>query len=533
MSADDGYAAWLSSFRWDVPEAFNIATAILERHSPQALALIDARDGAPTRRFTFGELDVLSNRLANILYDKGIVPEDRVAILLPQRAETAVAHFATYKVGAIALPLFTAFGAEALRYRLKDAAVRCVLTDRAGSERVQALGDELPELETVLDVDSPAFEGLMADAEPWCAHEATHAEDAALIIYTSGTTGAPKGAVHAHRVLLGHLPGVEMPHEWFPQAGDRFWTPADWAWIGGLLDVLLPSLYHGVPVVAGPGGPFDPERAVRFLREHAIKNVFFPPTALRLMRRALPHLEGPRLRSIGSGGEPLGDDILDWVRQSFGCAVNEFYGQTEANLLVAGMASAFPRRGGAIGRAVPGHTIAIVDDEGHVAPYDEPGHIAVHAPDPVMFLGYWSNPEATRAKYRGDWLVTGDIGRMDHEGYVTFLGRDDDLINSAGYRIGPAELEAAIGAHPDVAQVAVVGVPDADRGEAVVACVVTREGVAGTDELAETLQARVRDAVGRHACPRAVVFRESLPLTATGKVLRRDLRAMLAVDRDP
>jgi len=532
MTADGGYAAWQAGFRWRVPTAFNIATSILERHPSDALALIDARTDAPTRAYGYGELDLLSNRLANALFARGIALEDRVAVLMPQRAEVAVAHFAVYKTGGIVVPLFSAFGDEALRFRLKDAGVRFVVADARGAERVRALKADLDALEAVLDVDAPAFAQELAAADTWCAHEATHAEDPALIIYTSGTTGAPKGAVHAHRVLLGHLPGVEMPHERFPQPGDRFWTPADWAWIGGLLDVLLPSLYHGVPVVAGPGGKFDPERVAAFLADHEIRNVFFPPTALRLLRRAEPELGDVHLRTIGSGGERLGDEMASWVRERFGCEVNEFYGQTEANLVVAGMASSFSRRPGAIGRAVPGHTVAIVDDAGHVQAYDEPGHIALHQPDPVLFLGYWNNPEATQAKYRGDWFLTGDVGRIDHDGYVTFLGRSDDVINAAGYRIGPAELEAVLSEHPEVAEVAVVGIPDPTRGEAVVACVVPRRPEGGDDALARDLQRRVREAVGPHATPREVVFRASLPLTATGKVLRRDLRALLAADRD-
>ncbi len=531
MTADAGYAEWLASFRWRVPKAFNLATAILDRQPPDRLALIDARDDAPTRRFTFGELDIWSNRFANVLFERGIVPQDRVAILMPPRAEVAVAHFAIGKTGTIALPLFAGYGVEALRFRLKDASARLVIADREGSERARALQADLPELEHVIDVDSAAHAGEIERAEPWCAHEPTHAEDPALILYTSGTTGAPRGAVHAQRVLLGHLPGVEMAHHPFPQAGDRFWTPVDWAWIGGLLDVVLPSLFHGVPIVAGPGGTFDSDRVAAFLAEHEIKNVFAPPTPLRLMRSAGPDLGGVALRTIACGGEPLGEDVVAWVKQAFGCAINEVYGQTEANLLVAGMATSFPRAPGAIGRAVPGHTIAIVDPQGHVLPWNEPGLIAVHRPDPVIFLGYWNQPEATQARFLGDWLVTGDVGRMDPDGYVTFIGRDDDLMTAGGHRIGPAELEAVLGAHPDVAQVAVVGVPEADRGEAVVACVVLREGAEGTDALVRALQTRASDALGRHAVPRDVVFRQSLPLTATGSVLRRDLRAMLAVDR--
>jgi acetyl-CoA synthetase len=530
MSSPDPYAEWRARFRWEVPRHFNIATAILDRQPAEALALIDARAGRPTASYTFRELDEGSNRLANLLIDKGLLPGERVAILLPQRVETLLAHLATYKSAAVALPLFTAFGQEALRYRLLDSGARIVLTDSDNAGRVRALEEELPGLEHVLDVDSPTFAAALAEAEPWAAHERTKAEDPALIIYTSGTTGAPKGAVHAHRVLLGHLPGVTMPHAGFPQEGDRFWTPADWAWIGGLLDVLLPSLYHGVPVVAGPGGKFEPLEAVAFMARHGVRNVFMPPTALRLLRAADVDASAVRLRTMASGGERLGDELVAWVQAAFGVAIDEFYGQTEANLIVSGMSDAFPRRGGAIGKAVPGHEVAIVDERGRPVPAGDLGTIAVQRPDPVMFLGYWNDPEATRAKFRGDWLVTGDMGRMDGDGYVTFVGRDDDLINSAGYRIGPAEVEAALAEHPAVAQVAVIGLPDAERGEAVVACIVLRPDVAGTDALAAELQDRARAVVGRHAYPRRIVFRPSLPLTATGKVLRRDLRATLAVE---
>ncbi|MEO1090283.1 MAG: AMP-binding protein [Pseudomonadota bacterium] len=530
MVLKPSYTAWREGFRWRIPKRFNIASAIFDRNDPEQLALIDARGTAQLRAYRFGELDVLSNRLANVLIDRGLMPGDRVGILMPQRADTAIVHLAVYKAGAVAVPLFVAFGQEATRFRLFDSGAAFVLTDQDNAERVRAIAREREGGVVVIDVDDARFARDLEATDSWCAHEATDADDPALIIYTSGTTGAPKGAVHGHRVLLGHLPGVEMPHEGFPQPNDRFWTPADWAWIGGLLDVLLPSLYHGVPVVAGPGGKFDPHAAVGFMARHEVRNVFMPPTALRLMRRAEVDASAVRLRTMGSGGEPLGDDLVAWVRQSFGVEVNEFYGQTEANLLVSGMASSFPRRGNAIGRAVPGHRVAVVGETGEPVPANTPGLIALAMPDPVAFLGYWNDLEATRAKYQGTWLVTGDVGRIDDEGYVTFLGRSDDLINSAGYRIGPSEVEAAIQGHPDVAQVAVVGVPDAERGEAVVACVVLRTDTTPEPDLLQRLGERVRGSVGGHAVPRRVVVRESLPLTATGKVLRRDLRALLAVD---
>ena len=330
------------------------------------------------------------------------------------------------------------------------------------------------------------------------------------------------------RGLLGHLPGVQMPQEQFPQPGDRFWTPADWAWIGGLFDVLMPSLYFGVPVVAGPGGRFDPEAALAFMARYGIRNLFMPPTALRLMARTGldPLAAGVRLRSMGSGGERLGDALVDWVREKFAVGVNEFYGQTEANLLVANMQSLLPRRSGSMGVPVPGHDVAVIGGAGERLPPGEVGDIAVRRPDPVMFLGYWNNPEATAAKFRGDWLVTGDMGRSDPDGYLSFVGRSDDLINSSGYRIGPAEIEECLTRHPAVALAAVIGVPDAIRGERIKAFLVLKPGIAGDAELEESIRGLVRSRLAAHEAPRDIAFVDALPLTATGKIVRAELRAL-------
>jgi len=348
-----------------------------------------------------------------------------------------------------------------------------------------------------------------------------------MMIYTSGTTGPPKGALHGHRVLLGHLPGVQLPHEFLPQPGDRTWTPADWAWAGGLLNILLPSLYFGVPVVAGPRGKFGPEAAFALMARPAVRNVFMPPTALRFMRKAGvdPLAMGVRLRSMGSGGERLGDETLAWVKERFGITVNEFYGQTECNLVVSSCASLLPHRPGAMGVAVPGHEVAIIDEAGAPLPAGQAGAIAVRRPDPVMFLGYWNNPEATAAKFRGDWLVTGDLGRMDADGWFTHLGREDDVINSAGYRIGPAEIEEVLLKHDAVALCAAVGVPDELRGERIKAFIVPREGVRRDAALTAAIQDFVRTRLAAHEYPREIAFIDELPLTATGKVRRVELRA--------
>jgi acetyl-CoA synthetase len=390
----------------------------------------------------------------------------------------------------------------------------------------------LPQLQTVIVTGDHApagvlrFDDLLRDARGEFTPADTGLDDPALIIYTSGTTGNPKGALHAHRVLRGHLPGVELPHEFFPQHDDLFWTPADWAWIGGLLDVLLPSWHHGVPVLAHRARKFDPEYAFELLAKHGVRNAFFPPTALKLMRQ----VKAPRerynyaLRSIGSGGETLGGEMLSWGQEAFGLTINEFYGQTECNLVLGNCAGLMDVCPGSMGRAVPGHEVAIIDDTGRVLSDGQHGHIAVRRPDPVMFLEYWNNPQATQEKFIGDWLLTGDLGKRDSEGYFWYLGRTDDVITSGGYRIGPAEVEDSLLKHPAVAMAAVIGSPDPIRTEVVKAFVVLADGTSPTHELTRQIQEHVKHQLAAHEYPREIEFVKELPLTTTGKIIRRELR---------
>lgn len=532
----DSYDAVRAAFRWRVPARYNIGVDACDRWADGSgrLALLHRRDDGGTERISFDALKARTNRLANTLRAHGIRRGDRVAVLLPQVPETAVAHLAAFKLGAVSVPLFQLFGEQALEFRLRDCGAAALVTDATGLAKLAGIRAGLPALRAVFAVDGAgdgaldlaALTGRASDA---FAPEDTAADDPAVIIYTSGTTGSPKGALHAHRVLLGHLPGVEMPQELFPQPGDLFWTPADWAWIGGLLDVLLPSLHHGVPVLAHRTAKFDPESALRLMAECGVRNAFLPPTALKMLRAVPdPARFGQKLRSVGSGGETLGAELLDWGRAAFGCAINEFYGQTECNLVVANCSTILPVRPGSMGRAVPGHEVAVVDAEGHPVPHGTEGTIAVRRPDPVMFLGYWNNPEATAAKFAGDWLLTGDQGAEDADGYFRFVGRDDDVITSAGYRIGPGEIEDCLLRHPAVAMAAVVGVPDALRTERVAAVVVPAAGVAPDEALAREIQGFVRTRLAAHAYPREVHFAESLPMTATGKVMRREIRDTLA-----
>ncbi len=531
----DSYDEVRARFRWSIPARCNIAEEACDRWADGSgrTAMIHLAEDGTAERISFDELHRRACRLANALLAQGVARGDRIGVLLPQCPEAAVAHLAAYRIGAVAVPLFLLFGEDALEYRLADCAAAALVTDAAGLAKLTVIRERLPALRTVLALgggpgalDLAAEMGRARDSQ---ACVATGPDDPAVIIYTSGTTGSPKGALHAHRVLRGHLPGVELPQERFPQPGDLYWTPADWAWIGGLLDVLLPSLFHGVPVLAHRMTKFDPEHAFRLMSGHGVRNAFLPPTALRMLRAVPdPARFGHRLRSIGSGGESLGAEMLDWGRGAFGLTINEFYGQTECNLVVSSCAGLFPVKPGAIGKPVPGHEVAILDAHGTPLPPDSEGDIAVRAPDPVMFLGYWNKPDATREKYRGDWLVTGDRGVIDGEGYVTFVGRDDDVITSAGYRIGPGEVEDCLLRHPAIAAAAVIGLPDKLRTERVAAVVVPKPGVTPTPELARDIQDFIRTRLAGHLYPRQVEFTDALPQTATGKIMRGVLRRRYA-----
>jgi acetyl-CoA synthetase len=543
------YAEMTARFAWTVPDRYNIGADICDRHCQgpdggAAPAIIEEGPDGTVRRYSFADLRGASSRLANVLAGRGVAPGDRVAVLLGQQSETAVAHVAAWRLGAISVPLFTLFGLDALSFRLADSGATALITDAAQIARVEGLLPDLPDLRTVLCLGAGstaagdpgqrivAWDAAMAAASDQRAPADTGPDDPALIIYTSGTTGKPKGALHGHRVLLGHLPGVELPQNLFPQPGDLFWTPADWAWIGGLIDVLLPSLHHGVPVLAQRAAKFDPEAALALMARHGVRNAFLPPTALKMLRRVEdPRRFGARLRSIGSGGETLGAELLDWGRETFGLTINEFYGQTECNLVVGNCAEVFPVRPGSMGRPIPGHTVAVIDPAtGTPVPTGDLGSIAVRRPDPVMFLGYWNNPEATAKKFVGDWLLTGDTGRRDEDGYLWFVGRDDDVITSAGYRIGPGEVEDCLMKHPAVAMVAVVGMPDPERTEVVTAFVVPGPGAleqhGGEEGLTRALQTFAKANHAAYAYPRRIRFLDELPMTTTGKIMRKDLRAL-------
>jgi acetyl-CoA synthetase len=524
------YDALYRSFRWQVPARYNIGVDVCDRwaaREPGRTAIFNLGADGAVEEIGYGTLRERSNRLANVLAARGIGRGDRVAILLPQSPAVAVSHIAIYKLGAVALPLAMLFGVEAIAYRLADSGARALITNAQGLAKLA--GARADGLDLVLSLDGAAdgaedFHAQLARAASDFTPVATAADDPALMVYTSGTTGPPKGALHAHRVLLGHLPGIEVPHEFLPRPGDRFWTPADWAWAGGLLNVLLPALHYGVPVVAHKFEKFDPEQAYALMARMGVRNAFIPPTALRMLRSVPPPAGALRLRSVGSGGEALGAETYEWGKSALGVTINEFYGQTECNLVLSSCAAIGVSRAGAIGKPVPGHRVAVIRPDGARCAPGELGQIAIARPDPVMFLEYWGKADATRDKFIGDWMTTGDQGVADEDGYIHFIGRDDDVITSAGYRIGPTEIEDCLIRHPAVALAAVVGKPDAVRTEIVKAFIVLKSGHAPSEALAADIQGFVRTRLSAHEYPREVAFIEQMPMTTTGKVIRRLLR---------
>jgi acetyl-CoA synthetase len=537
LAPSKNYSDLVQNFSWQIPGAYNIGIDVCDRHADGSgrLALLFVDEAHRCRRYTFDDFRSLSNRFANVLAAAGLRRGDRVGILLPQMPETAIAHLAAFKAGLISLPLFALFGEQALEFRLADSAAKAVVTDKVGLAKIASIINRLPCLERiyvtgtdVLATGAPdgvtMFHTSIERAVDAFVPVRTSADEPALLIYTSGTTGNPKGALHAHRVLLGHLPGLELAHDFFPRPGDLYWTPADWAWIGGLLDVLLPAWHHGVPVLASSTRKFDPELALRLMAEHKVRNAFLPPTALKLMRQVKKRQPGLELRTIASGGESLGEELLGWGQETFGLTINEFYGQTECNMVVSNNAHLFPVKPGSMGRAVPGHRVCVVDDAGSELPRGEVGVLGVGRPDPVMFLQYWQDAASTAQTFAGNYLLTGDLARQDHDGYFTFVGRSDDLITSASYRIGPGEIEDCLIKHPAVSMAAVVGVPDPIRTQAVKAWLVLRPEYVPSDDLVLEIQNFVRKHLGAHEYPRYVAFTDSLPLTATGKIIRPELR---------
>ncbi len=529
------------SFKWNIPEFYNIASDTVDQDIYQnRIALINFLKDGKIEEWSFVDIKRYANKLANVFDHFHLEANARIGIILGQCPETAIAHMACFKSGKISIPLFNLFGTDALHYRLLNSRASLVICDNIGLNKIFEINDRLPDLKKIICIDSNNeknnvfdFKKLIEKASDSYSTKKTKASDPALIIYTSGTTGGPKGALLPHRSLLGHIPGVEIPHEFLSSSEpvtDLFWTPADWAWIGGLFDVLLPAWHFGIPVVSYRSQKFDPEFTFDLISKLEIKNTFLPPTALKMMKSFNPTktVKNLKLRTVGSGGEALGEDLLEWGKKILGVCINEFYGQTECNLTVSNCGAIMPTKQGSIGKPVPGHEVRIINKNGELI--KEPGldgEIIVKSDTPVSFLKYWENDKATKQKVRDGWLYTGDFAFKDEEGYFYFKGREDDIINTSGYRVGPSEVEDAILSHPEVSMVAVIGVSDKLRGQVIKAFVVPKDHnnvLTQNEILNNSIQNHVKLKLAAHEYPRLIEFVYELPLTTTGKIIRKDLR---------
>ena len=548
---ENRYAELHAGFRWHVPADFDIAEACCTRwarDTPDAIAIRHEHEDGTRASTTYRALDRDADRLAAALCKLGVARGDRVAIVMPQRVETAVAHIAIYRLGAVAMPLSMLFGPDALEYRINDSGARLAIVDESAIDNVLAARPLCARLATIVAVGGAEGRGdldwrdLLAAERGAFAARATRADDPAVLIYTSGTTGPPKGALLAHRCLLGNLPGFVASQNWFgfshetPRSDAVFWSPADWAWTGGLMDALLPTLYFGREIVAYQGR-FAPETAFGILERYGVTHTFLFPTALKAMMKAVPEPRDRyrlRLEAIMSAGEAVGHAVFSYCRDRLGVVPNEMFGQTEINYIVGNSAHCWPARPGSMGRAYPGHRIAVVDEDDRECSRGTPGDVAIHRRDihgeldPVFFLGYWHRDDATRAKFTGDpddsWCRTGDTAVMDDDGYLWYQGRSDDVFKVAGYRIGPSEIENCLVKHVAVANAAVVPKPDPERGAVVKAFVVLALGHVASDALARELQAHVRGQLAPYEYPKEIEFIDALPMTTTGKVQRRVLR---------
>ena len=548
------YAQLHGNFQWAVPEHFNMAQVCCQRwaaapNATKNIAVVASGTGASAIFHSYAELQDQANRLSHVLSVLGVGRGDRVAIVMPQCFETAVAYIAVLQMGAVAMPLSMLFGPEALEFRLHDSEAVVAIGDASSLEGLQAVRENCPLLRTVLGVGALAqtlggcdfnYSAALAQQPPEFTLVSTLAEEAAVLIYTSGTTGNSKGALIPHRALIGNLTGFVCSQNWFgfdgadnAQSNAVFWSPADWAWTGGLMDALLPTLYFGRPIVAFHGR-FSPQTALELMAEFGVTHTFLFPTARQQF--------GLKLAAIMSAGEAVGDAVFDYCQAQLGVTVNEMFGQTEVNYIVGNCAALWPPKPGSMGMGYPGHRVAVIDDDGHECPVGVAGDVALNRfdahghPDPIFFLGYWKNAASTQGKFTGDWCRTGDLATRDAEGYLWYQGRADDVFKAAGYRIGPGEIENCLVKHPAVANAAVVPKPDAARGALVKAyVVVTPEFIAACEaskraralidaELIVQLQQHVKGKLAPYEYPKEIEFVDSLPMTTTGKVQRRVLR---------
>lgn len=515
-------------YRIVIPEYANIAADTVGRFATSdAPAVIFDRPDGTVQRTSYRELDVAATRLAAGLAGMGVGRGDVVAVHTGQRPETAVTHLAVYKLGAVVATISQLYGPETLKHILADSRARVLVTQDAAWAPLRSLRPAVTHCLVVGEASASEtpFEQAVATGAT-ITPVRTRAEDPALIVYTSGSTGLPKGVLHAHRIMHAYRPTLALFYNLeIEQDGLVLWTSADWAWVGGLLDVVLAAFLYGHPVVASQQR-FSAEHALDLMARHGVTHGLLTPTALkRLARVPQPRTRWPlRVRTLFTGGEALAPETLVWLERELGVVCNEGYGMSEVNHVIGNCRRLRPIKPGSMGFEFPGHVAALVDEAGRPVEEGAVGEIVTTADDPTLFLGYWGRPDLTEAMRLGAWIRTHDLAARDADGYYWYRGRNDDLIKSAGFRIGPVEIENVLLAHPAVAEAGVIGSPDAERGHVVKAYVRVANGAAASEALIAELQAHVKGRLGAYKYPRVIEFVNELPMTSTGKISRAELR---------
>ena len=519
------YEEMCAQHRWEVPERYNIARDVCDKHERDRLAMVWEDWRGNERRVTFGELQDVSSKFAHALEAQGVERGDRVATLLPSLPETAAVFLGIYKRGAILLAMSILYGDEGIEYRLRDSGAKAVVTDAQNRHRIP---DGLVEKVFVMggadEAEDVDFDDALSKASPSYEVVDTAAEDPAQLYYSSGTTGTAKGILHAHRYMLAHEE-FEFCHD--VRDGELFHGSGEWAWAAGICPLLGPWRYGAVALVHARKGGYDPEEHLRFLSKHGVESMFTTPTALRAMtgvRDAGKRYPLERLRITCSAGEPLNPEVIRWFREQYGITVLDYYGLTESYPLCGNFPTVEVREG-SMGKPVPGWEVAVLDEEEKPLPQGERGEICLKArSNPHYPLGYWNRPEDTEEVFGGEWFHTKDAAAVDEDGYFWYSGRADDVIISAGYRIGPFEVESACVEHPAVLEAAAVASPDPQRGNIVKAFIVLSEGHEPSDQVAAEIKSFVREHHSAYAYPREIEFVDDLPKTLTGKIRRVELR---------
>lgn len=509
---------------------FNAAHNAIDRHlkteTKNKIALIWENDAGAEKQFTFKDLAELSNRVANILLKMGIKRGDRAFLFLPRIPELYYSFLGIVKTGAIAGTMFQAFGPAGIKDRLENSEAKFLLTHSSLLPRLRKIEKSLPKLKKILIVDSPEFVEKMAAADRDFKIAKMKPTDPAFMLYTSGTTGKPKGVVHTHSAIIQQYLTAKWVLDLKPE--DTYWCTADPGWVTGIAYEIMGNWANGITTLVHDGR-FEPRRWYELIDKHRVTVWYTAPTAIRMLAKAgekiVKNYSLASLRHICSVGEPLNPEAIRWARQAYGKVFHDTWWQTETGAMCLVNLPCLDLKMGSMGKPFPGITAAIVNDQGEELADSQEGNLALKPGWPSIMSRIWKNRQKYNSYFINGWYISGDRAWRDKDGYFWFMGRADDVIKTAGERVGPFEVESALIEHPAVAEAGVIGKPDADRGEIIKAFCVLRSGFLPSKKLGEEISVFVKKHLAGHAYPREIEFRKSLPKTRSGKIMRRVLRA--------